>query len=88
MAEPSRAPITRSDIALVIVASLAFSTSGPLGKLATSIPAIEQDPAVGAKKPVSMRMIVVLPDPLGPRSPTMSPCSIEKDTSSTARWRP
>lgn len=30
----------RNDILLVIVASLAFATSGPLGKIATSIPAV------------------------------------------------
>lgn len=31
---------SRNDVLLVIVASLAFATSGPLGKIATSIPAV------------------------------------------------
>ena len=40
---PTTAPslvASRRDLTLVIVASLAFSTSGPLGKVAASIPAI------------------------------------------------
>ncbi|AKU99546.1 transporter of the drug/metabolite transporter (DMT) superfamily [Labilithrix luteola] len=32
--------VGRNDVLLVIVASLAFATSGPLGKIATSIPAV------------------------------------------------
>src|ERR671934_2704972 len=35
-----------------------------------------------------MRKIVVLPDPLGPRSPMISPESTASDTRSTARRRP
>src|SRR5215831_4345665 len=42
------------------------------------------DPDVGGRKPVSTRMAVVLPAPLGPRNPTISPSRTEKVTSATA----
>src|SRR5215217_2666576 len=41
-------------------------------------------PAVGGMKPASMRMVVDLPAPLGPRKPSTSPRSTVKETSSTA----
>ena len=50
----------------------------------TSKPATVALPAVGGKKHVSMRMVVVLPAPLGPRNPTMSPLLTEKEMWSTA----
>ena len=39
----------------------------------TSNPATVAVPAVGGRKQVSMRMVVVLPAPLGPRKPTIWP---------------
>ena len=36
------------------------------------------------RKPVIIRMVVVLPAPLGPRMPTISPSSMRKETPSTA----
>src|SRR3954454_7047861 len=35
-----------------------------------------------------MRKIVLLPEPLGPSRPTISPCSMAKETSATARRGP
>src|SRR5712691_679242 len=35
-----------------------------------------------------MRKIVLLPDPLGPSRPTISPCAMANDTSVTARRGP
>src|SRR5258707_654712 len=40
---------------------------------ATSIPKITARPAVGRIRPRSMRKVVVLPEPLGPRKPKTSP---------------
>src|SRR5271166_6349667 len=54
----------------------------------TSIPAIRAEPCVGATKPVSSRIVVVLPAPLGPRKATTCPLGIENDTSRTARNDP
>src|SRR3954462_13118160 len=45
-------------------------------------------PEVGGMKPVTMRMVVDLPAPLGPRKPRTSPRSTVKVTSSTARLAP
>src|SRR6266567_305947 len=45
-------------------------------------------PAVGGIKPVSIRMVVDLPAPLGPRNPSTSPRSTENETPSTARFVP
>ena len=39
-------------------------------------------------KPVTMRMVVDLPAPLGPRKPSTSPRSTENDTSFTASFGP
>src|SRR5262249_22768030 len=39
-------------------------------------------------KPVTMRMVVDLPAPFGPRKPSTSPRSTAKDTPSTARFAP
>src|SRR3954452_20022390 len=52
-----------------------------------STPATIALPAVGDRSPVRRRMVVVLPAPLGPRKPKMSPSSTTKERSSTA-WRP
>ena len=53
-----------------------------------SWPAITAVPSVGGRKPVSMRMEVVLPAPLGPRNPTTSPFPTLKETPSTATMSP
>src|SRR5690348_6433691 len=45
-------------------------------------------PAVGASTPRIMLMVVVLPAPLGPTSPTISPGATSKLTSSTALSAP
>src|SRR4051812_13386551 len=45
-------------------------------------------PEVGGMKPVTMRMVVDLPAPLGPRKPSTSPRSTVNETSSTARFAP
>ncbi len=44
-------------------------------------------PAVGRSSPVSMRMVVLLPAPFGPRKPKKRPRATRKDTWSTAVWR-
>ena len=43
------------------------------------------EPAVGRSSVVSIRSVVVLPAPLGPRKPTTSPSSTLRSTPSTAR---
>src|SRR6202035_4118989 len=45
-------------------------------------------PAVGARKPVIIFIVVDLPAPLGPRNPSTSPCGTVKETSSTATSGP
>src|SRR5262245_49423671 len=54
----------------------------------TSKPSTLTVPADGGRKPVSMRIVVVLPAPFGPRKPTTSPRSRVKLTSSTASAAP
>ena len=46
------------------------------------------EPDEGGRYPVSIRRVVVLPAPFGPRKPIISPFVTEKETSRTARWRP
>lgn len=48
------------------------------------LPPIVAVPAVGVTRPRIMRMVVVLPAPLGPRKPVMTPGSTEKLRLSTA----
>src|ERR1039458_10458446 len=45
----------------------------------TSNPATVAVPAVGGRKQVRTRMVVVLPAPLGPRKPTIWPFSTSKE---------
>src|ERR1043165_2459114 len=45
-------------------------------------------PAVGGMKPVTMRMVVDLPAPFGPRKPSTSPRSTAKVRSFTATFAP
>src|SRR2546425_7530197 len=58
------------------------------GSFTTSTPATRADPEVGSKSPQRIRMVVVFPEPLGPRMPKISPGKISKETSSTATIRP
>ena len=45
-------------------------------------------PLVGSAKPRSMRMVVVLPDPLGPRKPKIDPRGTFRAIELTALWSP
>src|SRR5882762_8791224 len=58
------------------------------GSRTTSTPATRAVPEVGSKSPQRIRMVVVLPEPFGPRMPKISPGKISKETSSTATIRP
>src|SRR5580704_12223463 len=58
-----------------------------MGSSSTSKPATIALPAVGGRKHVSMRMVVVLPAPLGPKKPTIWPFWISKEMWSTAVLR-
>src|SRR5580693_2724435 len=62
-----------------------FFTS--IGSSRTSKPATIAVPAVGGIKHVSIRMVVVLPAPLGPKKPTIWPFWISKEMWSTAVLR-
>ena len=59
-----------------------------LGAAATSWPQITARPASGGKKPATMRIVVDLPAPLGPRNPTISPRRTVKLTLLTASMGP
>src|SRR5215203_4872759 len=54
------------------------------GLRVTSSPPITTRPAVGGTKPATMRSVVVLPQPEGPSSATISPCATSRSTRSTA----
>jgi len=56
----------------------------PAGSLLTSWPATTASPPVTEASVERILMMVVLPAPLGPRSPKTSPSSTEKVTPSTA----
>src|SRR6185436_8551245 len=58
------------------------------GSVAISAPATTAVPCVGRMSPHSMRIVVVLPEPLGPRMPKMSPARIENEMWSTATTEP
>ena len=51
---------------------------------AISAPSNRIEPAVGTSVPDSMLKIVLLPEPLGPIRPRISPCSTRNDTLLTA----
>src|SRR5664279_2048934 len=57
-------------------ASVSFATSRPPNPIAV--------PDVGLRSPVSIRIVVDLPDPFGPRNPNTFPRGISNDTRSTA----
>src|SRR4051812_22435052 len=59
-------------------------TCSPRSGAATSSPPIEIVPPVGCSRPAIMRRVVVLPQPEGPSSTTISPAAMRKLTSSTA----
>src|SRR3989338_3740734 len=54
------------------------------GSVRMSKPATVPPPAVGARMPHNMRMVVDLPAPFGPRKPKISPCATAKLTRLTA----
>ncbi len=54
----------------------------------TGFPNSHALPSVGVSKPVSIFIVVVLPQPLDPTKPKISPCSILKLTLSTATNSP
>src|SRR3954447_20329231 len=57
------------------------------GFSSTSKPAMVALPAVGGRKQVNTRIVVVLPAPFGPRKPTIWPFSTSNEISSTATVR-
>src|SRR5579864_2034078 len=57
------------------------------GCSSTSKPAMLAVPAVGGRKQVRTRIVVVFPAPLGPRKPTICPFSTSKEISLTASVR-
>src|SRR4029077_2699670 len=59
-------------------------TCTPRSGAATSSPPIEIVPPVGCSSPAMQRSVVVLPQPDGPSSTTISPAAMRKLTSSTA----
>src|SRR5215207_2869946 len=54
----------------------------------SGIPPTDAAPAEGASRVPSVRTMVVLPAPLGPRNPNTSPCATSKETSSKAMRSP
>ena len=50
-----------------------------------TIPSASMCPDVGTRMPVSILMVVDFPAPFGPRYPTISPSSMRREMSSTAR---
>ena len=56
----------------------------PAGSARRSQPATSASPAVGVSSVVSMRRVVVLPAPLGPRKPAISPRRTARSTPRTA----
>src|SRR5258708_26300138 len=61
-------------------------TSAPCWGADTTAPPIRIVPALGCSKPATQRKVVVLPQPDGPSSVTISPAVTAKLTSSTARF--
>jgi hypothetical protein len=59
-----------------------------IGSFSMSCPAIDALPEVGARKPVSIFIVVDLPAPLGPRNPSTSPRLTLNVMPSTARSAP
>src|SRR6201996_4829138 len=59
-------------------------TRTPLSGAETRPPPIEISPSVGCSSPATQRKVVVLPQPDGPNSTTISPAGTAKLTPSTA----
>jgi len=59
-----------------------------MGRSTTDTPQMRASPELGGKKPVTMRMVVDLPAPFGPRKPSTSPFFTEKVRQSTAVFLP
>src|SRR5258705_10916362 len=51
-------------------------------------PSIRMSPLVARARPSSKRIVVVLPDPFGPRNPNTEPRGTARSRESTARCRP
>ena len=49
----------------------------------TSLPPMNTEPELGSSKPATIRSIVVLPQPEGPRKETNSPCRTSRLNSCT-----
>ena len=64
------------------------SSRTSIGRAAASTPSTVTRPAAGFSGVVSIRMVVVLPAPLGPSSPNVSPGRISRSTSFTATCSP
>ena len=60
----------------------------PRGSADRRTPSITASPEVGRRRPVSMRMVVLLPAPFGPRNPKKRPRATEKRSPSTAVLEP
>ena len=58
------------------------------GRVTTSKPATSALPLVGGSRPHSMRMVVVLPEPLGPSMPNTSPREMSRSSPCTATSAP
>ena len=54
------------------------------GTFSIERPLIRMSPEVGSRNPAIIRMIVVLPQPEGPRIEKNAPCGTAKETPSTA----
>ena len=59
-----------------------------MGWEAASAPNTLIRPPIGFSSVTSMRMVVVLPAPLGPSRPKVSPGWMVRSTSFTATWSP
>ena len=53
-----------------------------------STPSSRQCPAVGRARPSRHRIVVVLPDPFGPKNPNTPPARTDRSSPSSARTRP
>src|SRR5690349_11819300 len=51
-------------------------------------PRISMNPAVGSRRPVRQPMVVLLPEPFGPRKPNIEPLGTSSDRFSTATTVP
>src|SRR5882757_6317206 len=60
------------------------ATEMPRDGADTTLPAMLMEPAVGCSRPATQRSVVVLPQPEGPSSTTISPAGTTKLTPETA----